>query len=145
MRSTGTVTCNDLEAESSAVFSTVMELIVRESTLSLTSGSIWTAPRQSLHCVLPGPPPAIAPQADPSQHSAALPDTPAPLGVSIPRILVCSTGQAWWHPVVVPGRVKPNAVLCPCASCRAVCLRWRHDRTDRSHNGVSADQNRDRG
>jgi hypothetical protein len=40
MRSTGTVTCNDLEAESSAVFSMVMELIVRESTLTLTSGSI---------------------------------------------------------------------------------------------------------
>src|SRR6185436_13304994 len=78
MRSTGTVTCNDLEAESSAVFSTVMELIVRESTLSLTSGSIWTAPRQSLHCVLPGPQPAIAPQADPSQHSAALPGPSGP-------------------------------------------------------------------
>src|SRR3954447_5160225 len=77
MRSTGTVTCNDLEAESSAVFSTVMELIVRESTLTLTSGSIWTGPRQSLHC---GPPPAIARQPDLSQHSAALPGHPGPPG-----------------------------------------------------------------
>src|SRR6476619_78928 len=99
MRSTGTVTCNDLEAESSAVFSTVMGLIVRESTLSLTSGSIWTAPRQSLHCVLPGPQPAIAPPADPSQHSAALPGPSGPLGDSILRILVCSIRQAWWRDV----------------------------------------------
>ena len=72
---------------------------MRESTLSLTSGSIWTAPRQSLHCVLPGPQPAIAPQADPSQHSAALPGPSGPLGDSILRSLVCSTGQPWWRDV----------------------------------------------
>src|SRR3954471_24805271 len=94
MRSTGTVTCNDLEAESSAVFSTVMELIVRESTLTLTSGSIWTTPRQSLHLGPSGPPPGIAPQPDPSQHSAALPGRlRCPLGNSILRILVRSTAR----------------------------------------------------
>src|SRR5215212_5631887 len=103
MRSTGTVTCSDLEAESSAVFSTVMELIVGGIYPDVVPRVNLRATRHSLHFA------GVAESSLPCHDSAALPVTPAPLGDSILSGEAPSCTGRWRHPVAMPGRVVPNA------------------------------------
>jgi hypothetical protein len=79
-----------LEAESSAVFSTVMGLIVGGIYPDVVLRVNLTMARQSLHRGVGLGHPPIAPQPDPRQHSAVLPNSRPPLGNSILQDPACT-------------------------------------------------------